>query len=243
MSQFAAIAEVTMRGLLGRRRTILLLLLAALPVLVALLARVGGGRLEEGLVTILELGVRTVLPLTALVFGTSALGSEIEDGTAVYTLAKPVPRWQVALAKTLVAGTLAAALNLASAVLTGLLIVGLDGTGLATTFAFGIAEIVAAYAYAALFVALSLVTSRALIVGLLYTLIWEGVLAGILPGTRQFSLREATLTVAEAFGPVDAGIDGDLELVGAIVLLGIVLGGSFVLATSRLRTWEVKGAD
>ena len=39
----------------------------------------------------------------ALILGTAALGSEIEDGTAVYLLTKPIPRWLVALAKIVVA--------------------------------------------------------------------------------------------------------------------------------------------
>ena len=49
------------------------------------------------------------MPLVALIFGTAALGSEIEDGTAVYLLIKPIPRWQIALAKILVAAGLTAA--------------------------------------------------------------------------------------------------------------------------------------
>ena len=44
MSVMAPLVEVTLRGLLGRRRTILLVLLAGLPVLIALLVRVSGGR-------------------------------------------------------------------------------------------------------------------------------------------------------------------------------------------------------
>jgi ABC-2 type transport system permease protein len=238
-----ALVDVTRRGLLGRRRTILLVLLAGVPVLVALLALVGGARLDDALVAILELGVRTVLPLTALVFGTSALGSEIEDGTAVYLLAKPVPRWQVVVAKTLVAGLLSAVLTVASTLLTGLPIGGLDGPSLATTLAFAVAETVAAFAYAALFVALTTLTSRALIIGLIYTLVWEGVLAGILPGTRQFSIREATLTLADALAPAGAGIGGDLELPAAVLLLGVVLAGSLLVASARLRSWEVRGTD
>ena len=47
--------------------------------------------------------VTTLLPLTALVFGTAALGAEIEDGTAVYLLAKPVPRSRIILGKLLAA--------------------------------------------------------------------------------------------------------------------------------------------
>jgi ABC-2 type transport system permease protein len=243
MTAFLVISEVTVGALLGRRRTIVLLLLAGLPVLIALLARLGSGRLDDALEAILELGVRSVLPLTALVFGTSALGSEIEDGTAVYIIAKPIPRWQIAAAKIFVAGLLAAALNAASTLLTGLLIGGADAVSLATTIAFAVAMAVAAFAYAALFVALSLVTGRALIVGLLYTLVWEGILAGILEGTRLFSIREATLTLAEALAPDAARIDGDLDLPTALVLLAVIIAGGFALSTSRLRSFEVRGTE
>jgi ABC-2 type transport system permease protein len=243
MTVFATLVEVTYRALLGRRRTVLLLLLAALPVVVAVLARIGGARLDDGLTAILELGVRTVLPLTALVFGVSALGAELDDGTVVYILAKPVPRWQVALAKALVAGALSAALSVASTVATGVLIAGLDPEGIATTFAFALAVAVAAFAYATLFVALSVVTGRALFVGLVYTLVWEGVLAGILPGTRTFSIREATLTVAEALAPAGAGIDGDVEIGEAVLLLAIVVAAALAVTTSRLRGFEVRGTE
>ena len=44
MTVMAPLIGVTLRGLLGRRRTILLALLAGLPVLIALLIRVSGGR-------------------------------------------------------------------------------------------------------------------------------------------------------------------------------------------------------
>ena len=243
MTVFATLAEVTFRGLLGRRRTILLLLLAALPVLVAILARIGGARLDDGLTEILELVVRTVLPLTALVFGVSALGSEIDDGTAVFILAKPIPRWLIALAKSAVAGTLAAALSGASTHATGVVIAGFDPDGLAVVVAFAVAVAVAAFAYASLFVALSVVTGRALFIGLVYTLVWEGVLAGILPGTRTFSIREATLAIAEALAPSGADIGAEVELGQALFLVALVIGGSLLLAASRLRAFEVRGAE
>jgi ABC-2 type transport system permease protein len=243
MTAFLTIADVTFRALLGRRRTILLLLLAGLPVLVALLARIGGGRLDDALPAIMELSVRAVLPLTALVFGTAAIGSEIEDGTAVFLLVKPVPRWIVAVAKAFVAGLLTAALSIASTILTGLLIGGLDGFTLATTFAFSIAIALASFAYAALFVALSVVTHRALIVGLIYTLVWEGILAGILEGTRVFSVREATLTIAEALAPVGAQIDGDVDLPTAIGLLVVVVALAVAVASTRLAAFEVRGTE
>jgi ABC-2 type transport system permease protein len=161
----------------------------------------------------------------------------------VFVVAKPVPRWQIAVAKAVVAGALAAALSVASTLVTGFVVAGLDADGLLVTVAFAVAVGIAAFVYAALFVALSVVTGRALFIGLVYTLVWEGVLAGILPGTRLFSIREATLAIAEALAPASARIDGDVEVGEAVVLIVLVLAGSIALATSRLRSYEVRGTD
>lgn len=237
MKVFATIVELTLRALLGRRRTVLLALLAALPLLVALLARVSGR--TPGEATLFDAMVRTVLPLVALVFGTSALGSELEDGTSVYILAKPIRRWQVILAKAGVAGSLTGGLVVASTLGSGLL----AGGTLATTVGFAVAAAVAAFAYVALFLAASVFTGRALILGLVYTLVWEGALAGILEGTRQFSIREATLSLAAALAPAGSGIQGGLELGGAVGLVVVVIAGGLALATWRLARWEVRGSD
>ncbi|MFL5718697.1 MAG: ABC transporter permease subunit, partial [Chloroflexota bacterium] len=102
MSVMAPLVEVTLRGMLGRRRTVLLALLAGLPVLIAVLVRLSGGRPDADRV-LDNLVVRTVMPLVALIVGTAAIGSEIDDGTAVYLLIKPIPRWRVAASKILVA--------------------------------------------------------------------------------------------------------------------------------------------
>ena len=96
MRAFRAIVEVTLRALVGRRRTILIALLACLPIVLGILVRIGGGRPDAA--EILDaLVIRTVCPLVALIVGTGAIGSEIEDGTLVFQLVKPVPRWLTAL--------------------------------------------------------------------------------------------------------------------------------------------------
>ena len=191
--QIGAMLEVTVRALVNRRRTLLMLLLASAPILIALLIRLAGrpadperlaGNILDGLV------LRTVLPLIALVFGTAALGSELEDGTATFLFTKPVRRWKIVLAKWFGAAALTSALVVPAAVIAGLLISGDQGGGLGLTFAAAVACLVAIVAYTAIFVALSSVTSRALVVGLVYVLIWEGVLAGLFEGTRIFSIRQ-----------------------------------------------------
>jgi ABC-2 type transport system permease protein len=241
MTAFGALVSVTLRGLLGRRRTLLMVLLAAIPVLVGLLIRLGGGRSDapEILDTLM---IRTVLPLIALVIGTATIGSEIEDGTIVFLLAKPIARWRTALAKLGVAAGLTAALTVPPVVATGLLVGGFGGESLSTMFGFALATIAGGVAYAVAFTALGVVTSRALIVGLGYTLLWEGVLAGLLEGTRFLSIRQATLGVAAALTGGDIGADALDPTISALILAVVVVGG-FVVTSRLLGRFQVRSAD
>ena len=239
MSVMAPLIEVTLRGLLGRRRTLLLVLLAGLPVLIALLIRISGGRPDADRV-LDTLVVRTVLPLVALIIGTAAIGSEIEDGTAVYLMVKPIPRWRIALAKGLVAAGLTAALVVPAVVLTGFLLG--DRTDPQTAIVgFSVACLVGGSAYAMAFMALSVFTSRALLLGLAYTLIWEGVLSGLLEGTKFLSIRQATLGVAAA---LCVDVPGDpLVPAVSVAVLAVVLVGGFLLASWKLARFEIRGGD
>ena len=241
MTAFGALVAVTLRGLLGRRRTLLMILLAALPILVGLLIRLGGGRNDAP--EILDtLVIRTVLPLIALVIGTAAIGSEIEDGTVVYLLAKPVPRWRTALAKLGVAAGLTAALVVPPIILTTLLVEGFGGAAFGTAFGFALAAIAGGMAYAVAFTALGVVTSRALVVGLGYTLLWEGVLAGLLEGTRFLSIRQATLGVAAALTGDDVGVDVLAPVISASIIAVVVVGG-FLVTTRTLVRFQIRSAD
>jgi ABC-2 type transport system permease protein len=237
VTELVAIARVTARGLLSRRRFVLMLLLAGAPVLVALLVVIDGRTVDSsgraGQVMDL-LVVRTVLPLLALVFGTAALGGELDDGTAIYTLVKPVPRWRIVAAKLAVAGGLTAALAVGSVVVSGLLIAGAAGTGGDLIVRFTAATLVASFSYAAVFLALGVLTSRALVVGLVYTLIWEGGLAGLFEGIQALSIRQYSLGIA--------GV-GSLDPVAGFVLSVAVLVGAFGLASYRLGRYEVRAAD
>jgi ABC-2 type transport system permease protein len=239
MSVILALVDVTLRGLLGRRRTLLLVLLVALPVLIALLVRLSGGRPDADRV-LDTLVVRTVMPLVALIVGTAAIGSEIEDGTAVYLMIKPIARWRIALAKALVAAGLTAVLVVPAIVLTAV-ILGSRTDTTATVVGFSVACLVGGSAYAVAFMALSVFTSRALLLGLAYTLIWEGVLSGLLEGTKFLSIRQATLGVAAAFG---VNVPGDpLVPVVSVAVLVVVLVGGFLLASWKLARFEIRGGD
>ena len=235
------IAGVTARALLGRRRTLLMLLLAGAPVALGLLVRLGGTR-TSALVPALEgLVVSSVLPLVALVFGTAALGSELDDGTAVHVLTKPIPRWAIVVPKVVVAGGLTALLLFPATIVAGILVGGTGPTQLGITFAFAIAVLVGSFVYSTIFVALSAATSRGLVIGLAYSLLWEGLLAGALKGTQLFSVREYIRGIASALAPRGTieSLVGANGFVFAIVAIVIVAA----LASWRLARYEIRAAE
>ena len=235
------IASVTLRALLGRRRTLLMLLVAGAPVLLGLILRAEGPRPRAQVPALEGLIVTTVLPLIALVFGTAALGSELDDGTAVHILTKPIPRWTIVVPKLLVAAGLTAVLLVPSTVLAGILIAGTGSRELGITFAFAIAVLIGSFVYVAIFVALSAATSRGLVIGLAYSLLWEGLLSGALPGTQLFSVREYLRGIVDAIGP-----QGTLaSVVGAqgFALAAIAFVVITALASIRLARFEIRGAE
>ena len=241
MRAFRTLVEVTLRALVGRRRTLSIAFVACLPVLLSILVRIGGGRPDPS--EILDaLVIGTVCPLVALVVGTGAIGSEIDDGTLVFQLIKPVPRWLVAVAKALVAASVTSILVVPPVVLTGLLLGGVGPDSIQTTVGFAVASLLGGTAYAIGFTALGVLTGRALVIGLGYTLIWEGVLAGILEGVRFLSVRQATLGVAGALTGDDLG-SKPLGLASSLVILGVVAVGGIALTASALRRFQLRGAD
>ena len=238
---FSTIAGVTLRALLGRRRTLLMVLLAATPVLLGLLIRANNEEVNNVGPTIDGFVVRVVLPLIALVFGTAALGAELDDGTAIHILTKPISRWTIVVAKTLVAGTLTAVLVVPSTVLGGILLGGTGSGNLGVTFAFALANLIGSYLYVAIFMTLSVVTSRGLIIGLAYALIWEGVVAGLLPGSQVFSVREYIGGIAQALAP--RAVANSIVGAGGFAYAAIALVLAIGLGSLRLSAYEIRGTD
>jgi ABC-2 type transport system permease protein len=235
------IARLTLRQLLGRRRTILLLLLAGVMLLVALGLRLGAEPVTRAhaAARMLEIfGTATLMPLVALLFGTAAIGAELDEGTAIYLLAKPIPRWVTLLTKLAVAAACSVALTSIPVLLAGLV----AGAGIGLSLAFAVATAAGSVIYCGLFVALSLVTTRALVVGLGYVLIWEGVLAGLFAGTQTFSIRQHTLAFADALSDVPRGVfSAPLPFGTALIMGGLVLVLTTLIAIRRLARVEISG--
>ena len=236
-----ALVSITLRALLNRRRTILLALLGVLLVGIVGLYTLSDPPPDQALEVTRELlrslAIGVLLPLVAVIVGTAVIGSELDDGTIVYLLARPVARWRIVTVKLLVAWLVVTLLVAPATLVAGL--IGQDDPTLAIGFA--VATVVGALEYTAVFVALSLMTSRALIIGLAYVVIWEGVVAGLFAGTRSLSVSQHVLAVAEALGGSDAAGITELALEVAVAAFFIVTIGAGFLAVRRLETVELRG--
>jgi ABC-2 type transport system permease protein len=237
----AEIFVLSLRQLLGRRRTFALVALALLPLLVALVFRTGNTDTDpvdwtaNGLLAGLILFV--LLPLVTLVLSTTSLGMEIEDGTIVYLLSKPLSRAQVIVAKLAASWLPAGALVSLSAASSAAIALSESEPGL--ILAFVIAASLGALAYSTVFLLLSLLTSRALVFGLIYVFIWEGLVTGIFSGTRTLSIREYTLGVADLLTTTPQ-FDAHLDGVTALVLMAVVTTAFIALAIRRLNRFETR---
>ena len=236
----AALLSITLRALLGRRRTLLLALVGGLVILATVLYRLGGPSEAESLDVMNGLlgdfGIGVVLPLVAVIVATAALGAELDDGTIVYLLAKPVPRSRIVLVKLVVALLIVIVLVVPAILIAGL--IGHPNPDLA--IGYGAAAAFGALEYTAVFLALSLVTSRALIIGLAYVVVWEGVIAGLFAGTRIFSVRQHALAVADAVGGA-ASTAAELDPAIAVVVGIVVTVLATALAVRRLERVELRG--
>ena len=233
--------SLTARQLLGRRRWALIALGALLPVGFALLYRLAGDASDPAADvtgTLDALVVALLLPLGALVFGTAALGAEIEDGTAVYLLAKPVARWRILAAKVAVAAAATIALTVPATLATAL--IGMDGDryAIAPGFAAGVAA--GAVVYSALFVGLSAITSRALIAGLVYVFVWEAFVTSLFDGTRWISVRQYALGIAGEISTAPPDVfDANLGGLQAAAASVAVVVAAFALGVRSLRRFEI----
>ena len=236
--QGRTIASVTLRATMGRKRALLFALPPLILIVVTLLLKLAHPSDPSWPSQILGVfGFAVVLPLTALIIGTSVLGAEIDDGSIVQLLATPVPRSVVIASKYVVATVLTMIFVALPELLAGLI-----ATGGATKLAIGlfVGALAGSAMYNAIFVMLSVLTTRAIAFGLLYVLIWEGLLGNLVAGAKLLSVGHYSLGIANAIAH-DSNLNAGLSAGTAIGMGAVVTAAALVVAARGLASFSLKG--
>jgi ABC-2 type transport system permease protein len=232
------VAKITFRATMGRKRAFLFAIPPALLVLVTVLLKVAKPQRASWPADILGVfGFSVVLPLTALIIGTSVLGAEIDDGSILHLLATPVRRSSVIITKFAVAVAITMIFVAVPELLAGLI-----ATGGVTRLAIGVfaGALAGSVIYNAFFVMVSVLTTRAIAVGLLYLLVWEGLLGNLVSGVRELSIGQYSLGVANSIAR-DPALNSHLTLATVVVMGAIVTAAALALAIRRLGSFSLKG--
>ena len=233
------IVRLGVHSIFGRWRGVLLFVLPLVLLALSVLARALVGQNDEGTRhTLYGLGLVVVVPLVALLATSGVLAPEIDDGSISYLLAKPIPRSTIVVSKLVVAVGCVVAFAAVPMLLAGLVLRTGDPS-IAVGFALG--ALLGGTAYCALFALLSVLTRHAVVVGLVYLLVWEGLLGGLLDGVRWLSVTRWSAEVADRVAGLS--LVDKLPLAYALVAGAIVIVGGAWLTGQRLRSFNLTGDE
>jgi ABC-2 type transport system permease protein len=189
------------RNGINSRRTLWLGIVAAVPVITALILVLAKPWLLSGNVSIASqfpqvgfvLFLRFLLPLLAVFIGTAIIGDEVEDRTLPYLLVRPVPRAHVVLSKTL-AGSLTMGLLIGISLGFTYTIMTLDGgwshwiSNVPRLFGTAGVLLIGIMVYVPLFGFLGGVMKRPVLAGLVFTFGWENAVAFFPGNVKLFTV-------------------------------------------------------
>ncbi|MEU9604040.1 ABC transporter permease [Streptomyces sp. NPDC048057] len=234
------VARLTYRAVLGRRRAAILFILPALLLLISVAVRAFQGADDQVANDLLAgFAIATMVPLVGVIAGTGAIGPEIDDGSIVYLLAKPVKRHTIICTKLTVAIAVTMAFSAIPTLIAGFI---LNGNGQQIAIAYTVAALFGSIAYSAMFLLLGTVSRHAVIIGLIYALVWEGIFGSLVSGARTLSVQQWSLALAEKIAG-EGLIGSAVGLPLAVVLLSVVTVGATWYAGQKLRVLKLAGEE
>jgi ABC-2 type transport system permease protein len=206
--------------------------LGALAVLIGLFARWDDNPAQAAADSVSSYGLALLVPLATLWLGSSAIGDLVEDRLLVYLWLKPVPRWQLPAAAIAAVVTVVVPLT-ALPLAASAFVAGAGEIAWATL----LAAVLAAFAYAGLFVAAGLWFRRAIWWGLAFILIWENAVAYLAGGASRFTV------VGWATSVLGLAPDIDLQLQAGSAAVAIVVLPAIAVVAWLAATWRYRTAD
>ncbi|HEY7294405.1 MAG TPA: ABC transporter permease subunit [Dehalococcoidia bacterium] len=238
------IFQASLRALLTGRRWIVVVLLDAIFVLLALLlaTQSDSATHQRHLVELYHnLGLPALLPFVALLFSTEALGAEVEDRTLIYLTLRPLPSAAIVVAKFAAAFAITLAATWVP-LIASFLLLGLQNPPSGQLPALLLSSAIGSAGYCAVFLLLGLLLRRALLIGAIYVLTWEGAIAALSTSAAHLSVRFYTFGVYAGMLRHDEYLNGDPypAPVGAFLFLVLVVLAALWWTARRLRRTELK---
>jgi ABC-2 type transport system permease protein len=230
---------LTLRQLSGWQRLAIMAVLATLPMLATVRPLTDNDAMsvrEFETVVLSGMLAGSIIPLVVLAIAAAAFGNEVEDRTLANLTLSPVPRWKIALPKLLATISVAGPFIALSALATAHFAFLGDATA---TIAVIVGALAAVAMYGALFVWLGLVSPQAIGIGLLYIVLWEGLLSGYVAGVRLLSIRFYSIALMKGLDERRFASMPLPNLTVAAVMTVIVIAGTTLLAVRKLRRMDV----
>ena len=235
---------LALRQSMSIRRVAVLVLLAAIPLAIAIISNLlntdWDGEVTQGFIQ--GLIFNTGLPLIALIVAAPVFADEIEDRTLTNLMLSPIARWQISIPKML-AATAIVAIPLAISTFVSILLVFEDESySAAIVGAFGI--LIGSLAFVSLFAFVGTLTTRAVVFGIVYVFGFEALISSAIPGLKYVSISGLTLSIMQELNStlIDAPKSGSNQLPPiefAIVALIAVIVVSNVATVWRLKRMDV----
>ena len=230
---------LTLRQLTSKWRLAIMLILAALPAIiaVAMLTESNAPSVREFETAVLgAMLAGSIAPLVVLAISAPAFSNELEDRTLANLTLAPLPRWQIVLPKLLATLTMSAPFVVASALVTSWVAYLGD---VRAVVAITVGALAGVAMYASAFLMLGLLSTQAIGLGLLYIVVWEGFFSGFVAGARLLSIRYTAISVMHAVDPRRFAWTTHPSATVATIVTLLVFGGFLWLAIRRLRRMDI----
>ncbi|MHC5020066.1 MAG: ABC transporter permease [Planctomycetota bacterium] len=247
-----AAALIEFRKMFAPRRILVLLFLIAVAAAIALVTQFAGAAPSGGdpvsqawpELYLTTAFLRAVVPLICLYIGTALWGEELESGTLVYIVTRPVSRPQVLLAKYAAAWFFLTAMLVPAVGIVGGVLCGLRDHGFGGVVAVLVLLPLANAVWLAVFVLIGTLMRRSLIGGIAVGGALELIIASMRTVARVISPGYHLGSAASAFDafagvPIDELVAGEpMGGVGAWCTLLCITAGALALACVRVRYRE-----
>lgn len=223
------------RQLARGKRLVGLVALASVAGVVAWLSALDTGSGRAGTVyhEVVANAAGPTLAIATLVLGAATMRDERDGGTLPYLYLQPIGRWRFAFSAWIAGAGAALVVSLAGWLVSWLGAWATTGSAVHAVPAISVYA-ASAVGYSALFLPLGYLFSRAILIGLGFVFVWEGIITTFVSGLAAASVWRTAVSIyaglvelpsgaLEALGPVQPGVWGGLAKVLATVAFGVTL--------------------